>query len=536
MVTAKSQIRTVTKAPAKAPKKPSVAVDAKTGLQSGTSTFRQEAQGSVTVKGQDGSVTVARSTKPQVDLKQSSYNNMAQQQQQQASLTPQVQQQAQGQNPQALQASASQDFNTGGFGLASQPSQQVGLPSPQPAGNNNLQATPVGDVQSGQSGQAYGVDPNQSFISQTGQYQYPFFTSDGQKERLQNALATTNPFRMSSTLIGGDYRKGFSEATTALIWSVNAASAINAGAAVFNAVRAFHAAGSVAVVAGGAERLASTIPAATGVIAKTSPSTVGAAVNTANVANQIKALVNIPAVAKNAATLGGVISITTGIGWVGKAGDDKAKVKQKTVDYLKESGDLAVKLREVGLTDLADEIAAGNRDLEEGLKSALPFIPFFTKSAKESELQDYINRLNQINRSYDAKVKADHEREIAEAIAEEKQAAKEKEINDQLKLEEQRRYNEEQKQEQRRYNEQQTAENRAYQERQLQESRAYALGLDSASTQPADPSSLKFGLLHPSGATEFVDRDKAAQYYFSKSYTELTPAQQVLLNKLKEDK
>jgi hypothetical protein len=62
------------------------------------------------------------------------------------------------------------------------------------------------------------------------------------------------------------------------------------------------------------------------------------------------------------------------------------------------------------------------------------------------------------------------------------------------------------------------------------------MGLEGAGTEPADPSSLKFGLLHPGAATEFVDRDKASQYYFSVPYAELTPAQQVLLNKLKEDK
>jgi hypothetical protein len=88
-------------------------------------------------------------------------------------------------------------------------------------------------------------------------------------------------------------------------------------------------------------------------------------------------------------------------------------------------------------------------------------------------------------------------------------------------------------QEQRAYNEQQTAEQRAYNEEQAALAAQRAAGIDATATETSQPSTLTFGLLSTSGAKEFVNADKAAQFYFGKSYTELTPEQQMLLNLLK---
>lgn len=530
--------------PAKPKKQPTVAVNAKTGMQDGSSTYREAAAGSVTVKGSNGSVTIARSTNTKTDLRQNSINQMNQPAPQPISTGQTGQSPAQsnlnmqGQNPQSsltkppMQTTQEQQ-NTN----ASQ--------APSPAALGGEQGVTVN--QDGQRATYYGVDPNTSVISQTGSYQYPFFTADGQAERVQNALATLNPLRMSSTLIGGKYRAGLSEATTGLIWAANAAAVINAAGAVFNTVRGLATVGATAATTGGAEAIAGSNLAATGVSVTYGPTSIGVAANTANIANQIKTIAGIPAAAKNAATLGGVITLTGATSAIGKSSNDKQKVKEETIKYLKDSGDLAVKLREAGLYDLADEIAAGNRDLLEGLKSTLPYIPFMTKNAKLSEIQDYIQRLDEINRSYEAKVKADNEREIEDALKQEKQQAEAKALQDQIALENKQSYDRAREREQRRYNEAQQAKDRAYSEAKLAESRAYSesqkaadralqLGLDSASTQAADPSSLKFGLLHPGSATEFVDRDKASQFYFTKPYNELTPEQMMLLNKLKEEK
>lgn len=531
MVTPKSQIRTVKKPVQQtSPKQPSVAVNARTGMQDGTSTYRQEAAGSVTVKGSNGSITVARSTKPQVDLRQNSISQMNQPSPQPISTgQPQANEQsslnmAESSNPQMAQASSSPHFQD---------------QNPAPLGSEQGVVVP----QDGQRATYYGVDPNYSVISQTGSYQYPFFTSEGQAERVQNALDTLNPFRMSSTLIGGKYRKGLSEATTGLVWAANVAAVLNAAGAVFQTVRGMATVGATAATVGGAEALAGANLAATGVSVTYGPTTIGVAANTANLANQIKMIAGIPAAAKNAATLGGVITLTGAASTIGKSSNDRQKVKEETIKYLKDSGDLAVELREVGLTDLADEIDAGNRDLLEGLKSTLPYVPFMTKNAKLSELQDYVQRLDEITRSYKAKVKADNEREIEEALAEERKQAQAKELQDQMDMENKRSYERNQEREQRRYNEAQEKEQRAYNEARLAESRAYSesqraqeILAEGAGTQAADPSSLKFGLLHPGSATEFVDRDKASQFYFQKPYAELSPEQLMLLNKLKEEK
>jgi len=56
---------------------------------------------------------------------------------------------------------------------------------------------------------------------------------------------------------------------------------------------------------------------------------------------------------------------------------------------------------------------------------------------------------------------------------------------------------------------------------------------EATATTASDGSSLSFGLLGTGGATEFVDRDTASNAYFGKVYSELTPAQQRLLNLLK---
>ena len=531
----------------------SVAVDAKTGKMSGSSTYREPAAASITVKGSNGSITVARSTSPQVDLRASSYANMASQPRQAApqqpqQLRPAIPESAFGtSSAQYGQVSPSgqvevppQSFNqqqSQSFGPAQSlqtPQQNKGLSSQKPVQDpfaTGLQPTPI------KGGVAYGVNPEESFISQTGGYQYPFFTAEGQGERLQNALATLNPFRLSKTLIAGKDVPGASEATTGLIWAVNAAAVLNAAGNLWNTYKAFQAVGATASAAGGAKALASTIPQAGGVVKETVK--LAPVANTANTARAIESVTSL--IGKNK-----LLSIGATITLLGMGVNGQTMTRKEASDYIEESGELAVKLREAGMDDLADEIAANNRELKDNLKTILPYIPYIGKNIITGDIQDYVDRLNEITLSYEAKVKADQEAEKQRAIAEDQAAEKEKGLQEAFMQEEQRRYSEAQKREQRAYNEAQEAEQRSYDEQRLAESRAYsaarqseersyALGLESTATEPAQPSALKFGLLHPGGSTEFVDRDKASQYYFSKTYTELTPEQQALLNKLKEE-
>jgi hypothetical protein len=185
------------------------------------------------------------------------------------------------------------------------------------------------------------------------------------------------------------------------------------------------------------------------------------------------------------------------------------------------------------MDDLADELLDSNKDLKDGLDTIMPYIPFIGKNIEKSKVEDYKFQLEKINNKYDKQVKTQIEAAKVEA-------EKQKATSEAASKTEQRQYNEEQQSEQRRYNEEQKKEQRTYNEEQqrVQEEKVMSeqLGADAIATESSGGSNLQFGLLSSGGAKEFVDKDKAAKYYFGKVYTELTQAQKMLMNMLKEQR
>ena len=395
------------------------------------------------------------------------------------------------------------------------------------------------------------IDKAKSYIGQTGQYEFDFWSAEGQAERLKNALETAS-IRKTATSFGGNYVPVASEATTVLIDALNVAAIVNAGASVFNFIKGATAVGEIAVTAGGAQQLASTIPAASGVLPAAAG--VGEVVsNTKNAATSISfisKILNVGGYSRN--TIGGIL---IGAGAITAAFTGATSTRKAVSDYIKDSGELIAKLQAVGMDDMAEELYDSNVDLKNGLDTYLPYVPLVGSNLEKAKIQGYIDNLNAFNVAYENRVKADAKAKIAEAQAADQQAADlkrqqdladlaDKRAYDAATLADKRAYDEAQAakdaaaktattQEQRAYNEQQTAEQRAYNEQQQAQSDQQAAGLEATATETSQPSTLTFGLLGTSGAKEFVDKDKAAQYYFGKSYDELTPAQQMLLNLLK---
>lgn len=381
----------------------------------------------------------------------------------------------------------------------------------------------------------YQVDPKYSYISQTGQYEFDFWTAEGQKERIMNAIDTAT-IRTSSTAIMGEYVPVASEATTVLIDALNVATILNAGTNIFRAIAGMNKVGSLALTANGAKELAATVPEASGTICKIVAA--GKVVpNTKNAATGIKLISNL--FNSKLMTRTSIGAIILGIGLTGAT-----QVRKDVSDYIKDSGALALKLRDAGMNDMADELIASNKDLKDGLDVVLPYIPYLGKNIQENKIQDYIDKLNEMNLKYDEVVKAEKEKEIYDALLNEQQAAELKRQQDITGLEDKRAYEESQQAEQRTYNEQQKAEQRTYNEEQQLEQRTYneqeqqrqaeaQARAEAIMTETSEGSTLNFGLLNTGGATQFVDKDKAAQVYFGKVYEELTPEQKMLLNLLK---
>jgi hypothetical protein len=391
------------------------------------------------------------------------------------------------------------------------------------------------------SSTAYTINNNDSYFNQLGKYEFDFWSSEGQKERLLAALDMTSPFNTKSVEFGGNYVPGASEATRALILAANIGSVLTAGAAVFKALSAMNKVGAVAMSARGAEQLASTIPEASGSLpwlAKAGITGTGeAALNTKTAATSINFIKSIEFGAK-LTTVGGILTI------LGMTGSGVLSTKEDKVKFSKDSGDLAVKLREVGMNSLADELYATNKDLVEGFDQLKPFLPLFGKSWAGTQIQDARDELNDANRAYESAVKAENEAKIAASTAADVTAAEVKAAADKAALADKRAYDEKQAAQdrqnkladvadQRNYDAQQQQDQRNYDAQQQatqQQSQSYA---DAAALESSGGSTLTFGLLNTGGGTQFVDKDKAAQVYFGKVYDQLTPEQQMLLNLLK---
>lgn len=392
------------------------------------------------------------------------------------------------------------------------------------------------------------IDPKYSYISQVGKYEFDFWTTEGQEERIRNALETVSP-RLTPTAIGGKYVPGVSEATTGVIDALNVALLINAASGIYKAMATMNKIGAVALAPGGAEAIAATIPAAGG-IAPTVASTVAPVANTKTVATTIGFLKNILAtknILRTSLVLGGVVGVFSSAA---------GSAKEKT-DIEEEVGDYLPKLREAGMVDMADELRDSVADLRDGWDAVISYLPYIGKNIGSSKIEGIRSKLNKAVDDYDAIVKKEKEQELTAEIAYKTQQQEEQRIYDEQQLAEKRAYEEQQladkraydesqaalkeqqqqqtTEEQRAYNEQQTAEQRAYNEQQQALRDQQAAGLEATATETSQGSTLTFGLLNSAGGKEFVDKDKAAQYYFKAPYEELTPAQKMLLNLLKKE-
>jgi len=174
-------------------------------------------------------------------------------------------------------------------------------------------------------------------------------------------------------------------------------------------------------------------------------------------------------------------------------------------------------------------------------KSYTPVIGFDLTKATIAECQSILDgavQADENKRKADIALAKEEEQKAEEAakVAEE-ETKRQQDITD---LADKRTYEEKQTAEQRTYNEGQEAEQRAYNEQTKEEQRNYneqqaaleaqrQAGLEATATESSGSSTLTFGLLNTGGDTQFVDRDKAAQYYFEKPYEDLTPAQKKLL-------
>jgi hypothetical protein len=444
--------------------------------------------------------------------------------------------------PQAFQTPQNQPATTQQQGAQSSPqTQQQGSGSSEASSSDRRMVT---ITQKDGRVSTFSIDPKYSYISQTGQYEHDFWTKEGQRERILNAIDTAG-IRTTPTAFKGKYIPGASEVTTGLIDALNVATILSAGAGVFKAIAGMNKVGSLALTANGAKELASTIPEASGVypwLAKTgitgAVGEVGAvASNTKTAATGIKAITQALFLTNlGKATIGGII-LSTGL-------TGSTQVRKEVSDYIKNSGEMAMELREVGMNDLADELAASNKDLKDGFDVIIPYIPYLGKNIEMNKIQGYTDRLNEMNLKYEAAVKKEKEEEIMTALETEQQAAEVKREQDLADTADERAYEEKQDAAQRPQDQADLADKRAYEEAKLKEQRAYdeeqariaeerRMGIEGTATETAQGSTLTFGLLNTSGAVEFVDKDKASNVYFGKTYEELTPEQKMLLNLLK---
>jgi hypothetical protein len=158
--------------------------------------------------------------------------------------------------------------------------------------------------------------------------------------------------------------------------------------------------GKLAMVEGGPKIIASTIPEAAGVI-KTTPAVGEVVTNTKNVETGINAVKNLlfGSAKKTTGTLavGGIIYAMTG----GKAADNAI------TDYIKDSSSLIVSLRDKGLNDAADALAASNKDLRDGFDLVLPWIPIIGM-LELKKVNSYRDMLTEAQSEYTTKVNADN--------------------------------------------------------------------------------------------------------------------------------
>ena len=280
----------------------------------------------------------------------------------------------------------------------------------------------------------------------------------------------------------------------------------NASSLLLGLQNYFTSIGATAKTAAGAKSIAATSKEAAGIASKSGVGEV--AVNTATKATGIKALTNILANNK-LLTVGAIISM----GW--QTGSGQTQVRKDISSYIKDSGDLAVKLRQVGMTAEADELYQNGVDLLDGLDAIVPYIPLIGKVFEENKIQEYRDELNRVNNLYEEQLEL-----------EAKQAALDERAYKEQQLQEQRAYEERLLAERRAYEQQLLEEQRAYEEEQAAKEReadaAAAFAAEATATEGTGGSTLNFGILNSGGDIEYVDINKASQFYYGKAFEELT--------------
>lgn len=378
-----------------------------------------------------------------------------------------------------------------------------------------------------------------------------FFTTEGQKERLQNVAdvmrqsLTTIPFTKPEEPITAN--TGISGLNTVLEYAANkpyeAALDIAAVTQLFRAVGSailqMDKIGAVALTPGGAEALAATIPEATGKVATQAAGKVVA--NTVTKSNSIKTVTSLLSTrlpAKN--TVAGFLVRYGIIGAAAGTGYNimqSTNIKSKKLDYIADSHELIQKLMDAGQYEQAEEIMQNNKDLEDGLKSIIGLIPVYGSVFKKNLIEDYIAQLADDNLDYDTSMARSREAEANQKEIDEKVRTAEgarliqlisgmsdediisnaevltflaDPLNQGSTLEKlyygaYNRYNNKiQQEEQRKYEESQTAEQRAYNEQQKQEQRTYDEANQPAPEVYSPASTLNVGILHTPGGSESV--------------------------------
>lgn len=416
------------------------------------------------------------------------------------------------------------------------------------------------------SGAGEQLNPDQSYISQTGQFQYDFWTKQGQMERLRNA-AETSGLRTSATAFGGEYVPVASEAATAAIDALNVANLINAARGMFQAIGSMNKAGMVVLSPTGAKDMASTIPQAAGkdmeaykavkdVVKAAREGAVGAVHNlrgstafeqavAKGAANSIKPVTEIAVNSKNFMTMvkqvgtvskafatpvkavGGVALLLGA--WVWRGQSSKITMDKDFSAFMGTWADNAQKFRDAGQPELADEIVECATDFSEALDSGT-YDNIFTGlkggtaalNVCKTMLAEDIDKLNQ-------KEAADEKKAAEDKITADKAAADLKRQQDLQDVAAKQAYETQTAQTQREQKLQDVQSQRDYETKQQRDAaEAQAFSEDTA-TENVPGSTLTFGLLNSGGGVEFVDQDKAAMAYFKKPFEELTPAQKKLL-------
>ena len=289
--------------------------------------------------------------------------------------------------------------------------------------------------------------------------------------------------------------------------------------------------GTSALTAKGASTLASGSAEAAGV----APAVTTAGGVTPNTATAAKGIGAISKALKDnqLLSLGAIVSTlyqtTTG----------STTVETRLTKFLKESGDALVTLRENGMDSEAYEIESMMKDLQDGWDKITPLIPWIGKGKEIGKIEEYQRTLDNYIRQSEALVKQQEEKD--KALLEMQKVENEQDTGNYYgknylgtglsgsdfdrKLREAEA--EEDDQDPNNYygkNWQNSGLSGSDYDRKVSAGELEATGVETTGT-----SNLDFGLLRSGGDVQFVDRDKAAQYYFGKVFEELTPAQRKLL-------